>query len=193
MPRQEPPTAFGQAHAATYDQRFAKLAAMRDALHLLTAAVFADLAVDSRILCVGAGTGHELIYLAQKFPKWRFAVVEPSGPMLDLCRKKADDCGIAARCEFHEGYLDSLPPALPFDAANSLLVSQFILDLEARIAFFRGIAERLTTIFAQPEKLEQVAEIARSLGKRDAAERLADVVTGLLPARRQPEAKREIA
>ena len=55
------------------------------------------------------------------------------------------------------------------------------------------IAERLTTIFAQPEKLEQVAEIARSLGKRDAAERLADVVTGLLPARRQPEAKREIA
>ncbi len=143
MPRQEPPTAFGQAHAATYDQRFAKLAAMRDALHLLTAAVFADLAVDSRILCVGAGTGHELIYLAQKFPKWRFAVVEPSGPMLDLCRKKADDCGIAARCEFHEGYLDSFPPALPFDAATSLLVSQFILDLEARIAFFRGIAERL--------------------------------------------------
>jgi UDP-N-acetylglucosamine--N-acetylmuramyl-(pentapeptide) pyrophosphoryl-undecaprenol N-acetylglucosamine transferase len=56
-----------------------------------------------------------------------------------------------------------------------------------------SIAERLTTIFGQPEKLEQVAEIARGLGKRDAAERLADVVTDLLPARYQPEARREIA
>lgn len=56
-----------------------------------------------------------------------------------------------------------------------------------------SIAERLTTIFAQPERLEQVAEAARALGKRDAAERLADVVTGLLPANRQPEAQREIA
>lgn len=56
-----------------------------------------------------------------------------------------------------------------------------------------AIAERLTTIFAQPERLEQVAEIARALGNRDAAERLADVVTGLVPANHRPEAKREIA
>ena len=63
--------------------------------------------------------------------------------MLDVCRRKADECGIASRCEFHVGYLDSLPPADPFDAATSLLVSQFILDREARSGFFRAIAERL--------------------------------------------------
>ena len=94
MQRQEPPVAFGPEHAAAYDQRFAKLAPMHDALHLLISAIFADLPAEARILCVGAGTGHELIYLAEKFPRWRFAVVEPSAPMLEVCRRKAGECGI---------------------------------------------------------------------------------------------------
>ncbi len=143
MQLQELPVAFGPEHAAAYDQKFAKLAAMRDALHLLISAVFADLPAEARILCVGAGTGHELIYLAQKFPQWRFTAVEPSAPMLEVCRRKAGDCGITPRCVFHEGYLDSLPPSAAFDAATSLLVSQFILAPEARAGFFRAIAERL--------------------------------------------------
>ena len=143
MQRQEPPIAFGLEHAAAYDARFAKLAAMRDALHLLISAVFADLPAEARILCVGAGTGNELIYLAQKFPRWRFTAVEPSAPMLEVCRRKAEECGITSRCIFHEGYLDSLPPSPAFDAATSLLVSQFILAPEARVGFFRAIAERL--------------------------------------------------
>ncbi|WP_162656101.1 class I SAM-dependent methyltransferase [Tuwongella immobilis] len=143
MSQNEPLVAFDQSHAASYDQRFAKLAGLRDALHLLTGAILADLPADARILCVGAGTGAEVIALAQKFPGWQFALVEPSAPMLEVCRRKAEDCGITARCEFHRGYLDSLPPSEPFHAATSLLVSQFILAPEARIAFFRGIAERL--------------------------------------------------
>ena len=56
---------------------------------------------------------------------------------------EADECGIAARCEFHEGYLESLPAGAPFDAATSLLVSQFVLAREARVGFFREIAGRL--------------------------------------------------
>jgi tRNA (cmo5U34)-methyltransferase len=116
---------------------------MRDALHLLISAVFADLRAEAHILCVGAGTGHELIYLAQKFPRWRFAVVEPAAPMLAVCRRKADELGITPRCVFHEGYLESLPVSEPFDAATSLLVSQFILATDARAGFFRAIASRL--------------------------------------------------
>jgi tRNA (cmo5U34)-methyltransferase len=138
-----PPVAFDHAHAATYDQRFAKLAPMRDALHLLIGAILADLPAEARILCVGAGTGQELMYLARKFPRWRFAVVEPSAPMLEVCRRKADECGIASRCDFHGGFLESLPPAEAFDAATSLLVSQFILAPDARAGFFRAIAGRL--------------------------------------------------
>lgn len=138
-----PPVAFDQSHAATYDQKYAKLAAMRDALHLLIGAIFADLPAEARILCVGAGTGQELIYLAEKFPGWRFVAVEPSAPMLDVCRRKAEERGLASRCAFHEGYLETLPPTEPFDAATSLLVSQFLLASDARTAFFRAIAQRL--------------------------------------------------
>ena len=143
MPQQDPSTIFDQKQAAEYDQRFAKAAAMRDALQLLTAAVLGDLPADARVLSVGAGTGLEIAYLAQKFPGWRFMAVEPSGPMLAVCRSKMEECGIGARCEFHGGYLDSLPPSEPFDAATSLLVSQFVLDPVARTEFFRAIARRL--------------------------------------------------
>jgi tRNA (cmo5U34)-methyltransferase len=143
MKQQDPQVAFDHAHAAAYDQRFARLSAMRDALHLLISAIFADLPADSRILCAGAGTGHELIYLAQKFPRWRFAVVEPSAPMLEVCRRKSAEQGISDRCEFHEGYVETLPASAAFDAATSLLVSQFILAPAARTEFFRTIANRL--------------------------------------------------
>jgi tRNA (cmo5U34)-methyltransferase len=143
MQRPEPPVAFGPEHAAAYDQRYAKLAPMRDALHLLISAVLADLPANARILCVGAGTGAELIYLAEKFPQWQFAVVEPAAPMLEVCRRKAEAHGLTSRCVFHEGYLDTLPQSAAFDAATALLVSQFILAPTARTGFFRAIAERL--------------------------------------------------
>lgn len=48
-----------------------------------------------------------------------------------------------------------------------------------------SVAERLTGFCAAPEKLAQAADKARSLGKRDAAERLADVVIDLVPQSRR--------
>jgi tRNA (cmo5U34)-methyltransferase len=143
MEREELKAVFDQKCASGYDQQWSKIAPLREALHLLIGAVLSDLKPDARILCVGAGTGPELIDLAERFPGWRFVAVEPSAPMLDVCRRKVEERGIAARCEFHEGYLESLPPGEAFDAATSLLVSQFILDREARTGFFRGIADRL--------------------------------------------------
>ncbi|AGA31170.1 class I SAM-dependent methyltransferase [Singulisphaera acidiphila] len=143
MEREELQKVFDEKCASGYDQQWSKIAPLREALHLLIGAVLSDLGDDARILCVGAGTGPELIYLAERFPAWRFVAVEPSAPMLDVCRRKAEERGIANRCEFHEGYLESLRRGDAFDAATSLLVSQFILDREARTGFFRGIAERL--------------------------------------------------
>ncbi|MHA3772592.1 class I SAM-dependent methyltransferase [Verrucomicrobiota bacterium sgz303538] len=142
MHREEIKAIFDQ-QAASYDKQWAKTAPIRDGLNLLIGAVFSVLRGDARILCIGAGTGAEIIYLAQKFPQWTFTAVEPSAPMLEVCRRRAEEHGIAHRCLFHEGYLDSLPDSEAFDAATCLLVSQFILDRAARSDFFRAIAQRL--------------------------------------------------
>ncbi len=142
MEREELRAVFDKS-ASGYDRQWSKMAPLREALHLLIGAVFSDLRADARLLCVGAGTGPEVIYLAERFPGWRFVAVEPSAPMLDVCRRKAEESGVSSRCTFHEGYLESLPPGEKFDAATSLLVSQFILDREMRAGFFRGIADRL--------------------------------------------------
>lgn len=129
--------------ASGYDERWAKTAPIRDALYFLLQAVFADLPADARILCVGAGTGEEIDWFAQRFPRWSFIAVEPSGAMLEICRAKAVKGGYASRCRFHEGYLESLPVQDAFDAATCFLVSQFILDPQSRSDFFGAIGARL--------------------------------------------------
>lgn len=134
---------FDQECASGYDQMQAKLASLRDALNSLMMAVLSDLPNDSHVLCVGAGTGSELIALAQQFPQWQFTAVEPSAPMLEVCQRKAEEHGVSSRCEFHGGYLESLPSTEAFDAATALLVSQFILDRRARSDFFLEIGGRL--------------------------------------------------
>ncbi len=129
--------------AASYDTQWARTAPIRHCLHLLLDSQFAGLPADARILCVGVGTGAEMAHLAARNRGWRFTAVEPSGPMLDVCRQRAQQEGFAARCEFHEGYVASLPTVAAHDAATCFLVSQFILDRPARSAFFREIADRL--------------------------------------------------
>lgn len=134
---------FGKAHAPFYDERATKFASIRDALNFLVRLFLADLPSESHILCVGAGTGAELLDLATAYPSWRFTAVEPSPAMLEICYRKADEAGIGSRCHFHEGYLDSLPRTEPFDAATSILVSQFLTDPNQRRDFFHQIVMRL--------------------------------------------------
>ena len=140
---QQPAVVFDEERASSYDQRAANLAPTRDALFLLTRTVLGDLPADARVLCVGAGTGAEMVDLALAFPAWRFTAVEPAAPMLAVCRRQAEEHGFAARCVFHEGYLDTLPPSDPFDAATCLLVSHFFSEPEERRGFFHQIARNL--------------------------------------------------
>lgn len=129
--------------AANYDSQWAKTASIRNCLHFLLGSMFADLPEDAHILCVGVGTGDELIYLAARNPRWTFTAVEPSGPMLDICRQRTEKEGVASRCVFHEGYLASLPAIEKYDAATCFLVSQFILEERERCQFFSDISGRL--------------------------------------------------
>ncbi|MBW4534206.1 MAG: class I SAM-dependent methyltransferase [Pleurocapsa minor HA4230-MV1] len=143
MNNQESTIVFDRERASNYDKRFAKLTPMRNGLDLSISMVLSELPDEARILCVGVGTGTELIYLAQHFPQWQFTAVEPATAMLDICRQKAEEYGIASRCTFHEGYLNSLPASDPFHAATCLLVSHFFTQQEERRNFFRQIAARL--------------------------------------------------
>lgn len=143
MAEQKTSFVFDQKCADAYDERNAKWAPVRAALDLLIRQVLAELPAEARVLCVGAGTGAELLELARVFPGWRFTAVEPSAAMLEICRRRATESGVAARCDFHHGYLASLPAQEPFDAATSILVSQFILEPEERRRFFGEIAARL--------------------------------------------------
>lgn len=136
-------TAIFDRQASSYDQKWSSLAAINGALHLLAGAVLSKLPSTSRILCVGAGTGAEILYLAQKFPGWHFTAVEPSAGMLEVLQKRVEEHGISSRCVFHGCYLDSLPVDDPFDAATTFLVSQFILDRSERVRLFRDVGERL--------------------------------------------------
>lgn len=140
---QEQVKAIFDQQAAGYDSQWAKTAPIKDCLYFLLGSLFADLPASASVLCVGVGTGAELAALAHANPGWRFTAVEPSGPMLEVCRQRAETEGFAARCRFHPGYLDSLPEIGLHDAATCFLVSQFILDPQARSDFFRGIARRL--------------------------------------------------
>ncbi len=141
--QQEEITAIFDRQAASYDQQWSKLASINEALHLLMGPMFSALSPKAHFLCVGAGTGGEIIYLARRFPGWRFTAVEPSIAMLEVFRGKAKEHGILERCILHAGYLDSLPEGATFDGATAFLVSQFILDRGQRVAFFRGITHRL--------------------------------------------------
>jgi tRNA (cmo5U34)-methyltransferase len=142
MDRTQLESTFDQ-QAAHYDQQWEKLAAFRDGIHLLSASIFSRLPHDSRMLCVGAGTGAEIHLLAQRFPAWTFVAVEPSAGMVAAAKLRAERHGYLERCTFHTGYLESLPASEPFDCATSLLVSQFLLDAHERTNFFQGIASRL--------------------------------------------------
>ncbi|WP_276488970.1 class I SAM-dependent methyltransferase [Ectopseudomonas mendocina] len=141
--RDEEIKALFDQQAAGYDRQWVGMTPIREALYLLLDALFGGLPADARILCVGAGTGAEIAHLAERFPGWRFTALDPSGAMLDVCRQRAERGGFAHRCDYHEGYLETLAANQDHDGATCFLVSQFLTDVQARIGFFRQIAQRL--------------------------------------------------
>ena len=161
MQREEIKAIFDQ-QAAGYDKQWARMAPIRDCLYFLLAPIFADLPAEARILCVGAGTGAEMAHLAATFPRWRFTAVDPSGAMLEVCRKRAEAEGYLSRCDFHEGYVESIPLDDLYDGATCFLVSQFILSQKARSEFFGAIAKRL-----RPGGVLASCDLASDISTRD--------------------------
>lgn len=134
---------FDEMHAAAYDKTSESLAPFKSALHILMRSILRELPERAHVLCVGAGTGAELLFLADAFPNWEFTALDISAPMLDVCRERVSSAGCAERCQMHVGPVSSLAAAASFDAATCILVSQFLTNLDERRELFEGIHARL--------------------------------------------------
>ncbi|MBI1197463.1 MAG: methyltransferase domain-containing protein [Phenylobacterium sp.] len=135
------PNFFTQEVADGYDRRNSALAPVSDCLHFLVRLVLADLPDDARVLCVGVGTGAEILSLATAYPGWSFVGVDPSEEMLAIARRRLTQAGVMHRCELLHGYAADAPPN-GFDAAVALLVAHFI-KRDDRQAFYCAIHDRL--------------------------------------------------
>ncbi|SKA18621.1 class I SAM-dependent methyltransferase [Consotaella salsifontis] len=133
---------FNQEMAESYDEKNRKLAAISDNMHFLFRLVLEDLPRDARILCVGAGTGAEILALAKTFPEWSFVGVDPSEQMLRVCRDRLEKAGVLDRCDLITGYVEDAPGGAEFDAVLSVLVAHFISRSD-RPGFYRNVHNRL--------------------------------------------------
>lgn len=138
----KPTDFFDEQAAKRYDERNRKLASITENLHFLTGLVLKDLPSRARILCVGAGTGAEILALAPTNPEWTFVALDPSSAMLDVCRERVRAAGLSERCEFIHGYVQDAPRGTEYDAVLSVLVAHFIPRAD-RPTFFREISDRL--------------------------------------------------
>ncbi|CAN7443062.1 class I SAM-dependent methyltransferase [Caulobacter sp. LjRoot300] len=161
------PNFFNREIADAYDRRNSALAPISDSLHFLLRLVLADLPVDARVLCVGVGTGAEILSLARIYPGWSFVGVDPSDEMLAVGRHRLQQAGVLDRCELLQGYAQDAPHD-GFDAAVSLLVAHFIRR-EGRGAFYSAIHDRL-----KPGGCFASAEISGDLDAPEFPEMLED-------------------
>lgn len=152
---------FGREMADSYDEKNSRLAAISDNMHFLVGLVLADLPARARILCVGVGTGAEILPLAKARPEWSFVGVDPSADMLGTCRARLERAGVLDRCELVHGHVDDVPAGAEFDAALSILVAHFVGRAE-RAGFYRGIRDRL-----KPEGCFVSTEISHDLDAAD--------------------------
>jgi tRNA (cmo5U34)-methyltransferase len=137
---------FGRDRASDYDGDIRRRIPGYEALHTTAFAMLSGrLASDARLLLVGAGTGHEMLLLAQARPDWRLLGVDPSVDMLAIAQQKFIAAGVSGRVEARPGTVADLPSTELFDAATALLVMHFLLDDQSKRDFLNSIARRLKT------------------------------------------------
>lgn len=133
---------FDAKLAPVYDEKNARLAPIADNMHFLIRLLLQGLPDNAQVLCVGIGTGAEILSLASSHPHWRFTGVDPSAAMLEVCQERLNKAGIADRCQLVHGYVEDVPAVEHFDAVLSILVGHFVAQ-EERTGFYRAMQQRL--------------------------------------------------
>lgn len=130
--------------AKVYDEKNRQLAPITDNMHFLIRLILKNAPVRARVLCVGVGTGAEILSLSNAFPEWTFFGVDPSVGMLNVCRARLESAGVLNRCELIQGYVHDVPSGENFDVALSVLVAHFV-KREDRLNFYQAMSSRLCT------------------------------------------------
>lgn len=128
--------------ARVYDERNRKIAPVIDNMHFLIRLILKNMPVHARVLCVGVGTGADILSLSDSFAGWTFVGVDPSVGMLDVCRERLGSAGVLNRCELIHGYVHDVPAGENFDAALSILVAHFV-KREDRLKYYQAMCDRL--------------------------------------------------
>jgi tRNA (cmo5U34)-methyltransferase len=138
---------FGPEHAPHYDAGAATALAGYDAMHEVVAATMTSALRGNdaaSLLCVGVGTGQELLpYARYGAPAWRFTGVDTSRHMLAVASERLAGAGLLERMRLHAGTLHDLPAGPSFDGAQMVGVLHHVEGEEARLALLREVARRL--------------------------------------------------
>lgn len=134
---------FDDMGGEAYDQSNSFFKPVHDNLQFLNLLVLKDLPKDARILCVGVGTGADMLDLARANNGWGFVGIDPAQSMLKRCEKKLHENGLMERCEVFHGYLSDYKSDQKFDAVLCLFVMHFVKDLEDRAKMFLDFAKYL--------------------------------------------------
>ncbi|BBN83889.1 SAM-dependent methyltransferase [Pseudoalteromonas sp. A25] len=133
---------FKADEALNYDQRITRLVPGYELLHELTAAQLKTLLPDeATILVVGAGTGKDIIELAQINPLWHFIAQDISEDMLAIADRNFTNLGLSSRVTIVNGPLT--PTGEHIDAALCLLVLHFLPDDGDKEALLKAIRSQL--------------------------------------------------
>jgi len=128
--------------AKQYDERNRQLAPIINNLHFLIRLILNNIPAHARVLCVGVGTGAEILSLAETFTEWTFVGVDPSIGMIDICRERLSNVGVMNRCELINGFVHDVPDGENFDAVLSILVGHFV-KREDRLNYYTSMCNRL--------------------------------------------------
>lgn len=134
--------AFSKNASVNYDEKNKKLAPIADGMHFLIRLALRDIPKKSKVLCVGVGTGAEILSLAQAFPEWTFTGVDPSAGMLSVCEERLKAAGLSDRCQLINGYINDVDRTPNFDAVLSVLVGHFV-KREHRLDYYTAMVNRL--------------------------------------------------
>lgn len=134
---------FEEMGAENYDNFNSHFRTAKENLHFLNTLIFKNIPEKSNVLCIGVGTGEEIISLAQSYPNWNFVGIDPSKAMLQGCQEKVELHNLSDRCHFFHGYLSDYKPDLAFDAVTCLFVMHFIHNQDERLKMLSDMNKHL--------------------------------------------------